>query len=218
MLTALLLYILARMRKNRMIRKNFLLTPILFIPGLLIAQGLKFEYDILRNGKKTGHIIIHQTKNGHRQTIDLEAFIKSNLVIGIRVKSKESIIMDDGMIIHSSFTRTINNRKPLNRVINFAGDHYTVQIEDQQKKLEATRISQNMASIYLNEPNTNQKIYSDASERFIESRKIAEGVYEIKLPDGGRNIYHFENRICQRIEVKQNLFNAEIRLRSISQL
>ena len=218
MLTALIILLISRIRKNRLIRKKLLSLFLLLVPALLIAQGVKYNYEILKNGKNAGRVIVMHTRDGNRDMLHLEAFIKTNLVVGIRVKNIEKIISENGRIIQSSFHRTINNSNPVSRTIKFHNDHYLIEKNGNTRKLEVQNIQFNMASIYVNEPLAATRIYSDAAERFLEVREISSGVYQVSLPDGGVNIYHYQNRICRKIEVKQKLFHAEIHLRSISQL
>ncbi|MGZ5252757.1 MAG: DUF6134 family protein [Flavitalea sp.] len=218
MLTALIILLISRIRKNRLIKKNLVLLFLISVPAILIAQGVRYKYDILKNGKSAGQVIVLHTREGNRDLIHLEAFIKTNLVIGIRVKNIEKIITENGLIIHSSFHRTINNNNPVSRTISFREDHYTVEDNGTTRKLNVDQIKLNMASIYVVEPAEATRIYSDASEKFLQVRQLSQGVYQVSLPDGGKNIYHYENKICKKIEVRQKLFHAEIHLRSISKL
>lgn len=224
MLTALIILLISRIRKNRMIRKNLLLSKnllnfiFLFVPALLIAQKVKYNYEIVRNGKNAGNVLILHSREGNRDVVNLEAFIKTNLVIGIRVKNIEKNISENGLIIHSSFHRTINSSNPVSRIIKFQEDHYTIEKNGTNRKLEVKQIQLNMATIYVNEPVKTNQVYSDAAEKFLPIKELSNGVYEVSLPDGGVNIYYYQNKICRKIEVKQKLFQAEIYLRSISQL
>lgn len=218
MLTALIIYLISRIRKNRLIRKQLLGFFFLLVPALLLSQGVKYNYEITRNGKNAGKVIVLHTREGNRDLLHLEAFIKTNLVIGIRVKNIEKIISENGRIIQSSFHRTVNNSNPVNRTIKFNHDHYLIETNGNTRKLGVQNIKFNMASIYVNEPLEATFIYSDAAEKFLQVKQISSGVYQVSLPDGGVNIYHYQNKVCRKIEVKQKLFHAEIHLRSISQL
>jgi hypothetical protein len=218
MLTALIILLISRIRKNRLIRKKIMFFLFLLLPALLIAQGVKYTYEITRNGKNAGKVTIIHTREGSRDQLHLEAFIKTNLVIGIRVKNIEKIISENGKIIQSSFQRTINSGNSVSRTTKFNQDHYMIENNGSTRKLDVSNIKLNMATIYVKEPSDETMIYSDAAEKFLQVKQLSSGVYQVSLPDGGVNIYHYQNKICRKIEVKQKLFHAEIHLRSISEL
>jgi hypothetical protein len=218
MFTALLLYIFTRIRKSRLVKKNILMMAFLPLSTLAPAQQLQYQYEILRNGKKTGNITIVQKREGSRETINLVAMIRTNLVIGISIRSEENTLFENGRIIRSSFLRSINNSRRISRSLALENNSYIIYADGIQRRTITEQISHNMATIYLKEPVSLQRIYSDAAEQFLSIQKLSPGIYQVILTDGGKNIYHFENSICKKIEVKQKLFNAEILLRSISQL
>ncbi len=218
MLTAIILYIFFRLRKNRLVKKNLLMIAFFPLSIIVPAQKVKYQYEILRNGKNTGNITIVQNREENKETINLVAEIRTNFIIGIRIRSEENIVFENGRIIQSSFLRSVNNSRKTKRSLSFKDDSYITYSDGIQQKIIKDKIYHNMVTIYLKEPVSIERIYSDAVEQFLSIQKLSPGIYQVMLPDGGKNIYHFENSICKRIEIKQKLFNAEILLRSISQL
>ena len=41
-------------------------------------------------------------------------------------------------------------------------------------------------------------------------KTISNHTYQIDLPEGGSNIYYYENGVCRKVDIRGALFNAQM--------
>ena len=87
-----------------------LLLPLLFCLLLLKsdAQESTLEYEVIRNNKVIGHTVVTALKGPGKVTYQMTADIKVSIIKDFRAISKEETIFENGIMVSSYFSRSLN--------------------------------------------------------------------------------------------------------------
>lgn len=185
-----------------------------FVISLAFSQEKKFEYSIKRNGDQVGTIQLSQVIAGNRTTLKLESEVKTRFIFTFTAKAKEETIYDNGIMTWSSIYRKLNGNVKADKKTKAIGNSYTIFKNDKKETVNNYPIRYNMLSIYVQEPVSIVKVYSDNFQKNLDIQKLADHHYKIRFPDGNYNEYFYSNGICSRVVVHHNLYSAVIELKS----
>lgn len=178
------------------------------------AQEKKLQYNIKRNGDVVGNIQFTQSIAGNRTILKLESEVKTRFIFTFTAKAQEEAIYDNGIMTWSSIYRKMNGSVKADKKTKAIGKVYTVYNGDRTETLNSYPIRYNMLSIYIAEPVSVAKVYSDNFQQQIDIQKIADHHYKIKFPDGNYNEYFYANGICSKVEIHHSFYSATIELKS----
>ena len=178
------------------------------------AQQKKLEYSIKRNGDVVGNIHFIQGIVGNRIVLTMESEVNTRFIFNFKAKAKEEVIYDNGIMTWSSIFRKLNGNVKVDKKTKATGNAYTVYKGSKTETLNNYPIRYNMLSVYIIEPVTITKVYSDNFQQLIDIQKIADHHYKIKFPDGNYNEYFYINGVCSKIEIHHSMYSATIELRS----
>ena len=180
----------------------------------LNAQQKKLEYNIKRNGDIVGAIHFSQGVAGNRTVLTMESEVNTRFIFNFKVKAKEEVIYDNGIMTWSSIFRKLNGNVKIDKKTKANGNAYTVYKGSKTETLNNYPIRYNMLSVYISEPVNITKAYSDNFQQQIDIQKIADHHYKIKFPDGNYNEYFYTNGVCSKIEIHHSMYSATIELKS----
>jgi len=199
----------------RVTGQRFFATLVLFLViSPAFSQEKKLEYRIKRNGDEVGTIRFSQIIAGNRTTLRLESEVKTRFIFTFSAKAKEEAIYDYGIMVWSSIYRKLNGNIKADKKTKAIGNSYTVFNGDKKETVNNYPVRYNMLSVYVLEPVSVSKVYSDNFQQLVDIIKTGDHVYEIKFPDGNYNEYHYVNGICSRVDVHHTLYSAVIELKS----
>ena len=178
------------------------------------AQEKKLEYNIKRNGDVVGNIHFIQGIAGNRTVLTMESEVNTRFIFNFKAKAKEEVIYDNGIMTWSSIFRKLNGNVKVDKKTKANGNAYTVYKGSKTETLNNYPIRYNMLSVYIIEPVTITKVYSDNFQQQIDIQKIADHHYKIKFRDGKYNEYFYANGVCSKIEIHHSMYGATIELRS----
>jgi len=178
------------------------------------AQENKFTYNIKRNGDIVGNIQFVQSIVGSRTLLTMESEVNTRFIFNFKANAKEEVIYDNGIMTWSSIFRKLNGTIKVDKKTKANGNAYTVYKGSKKETLNNYPIQYNMLSVYIIEPVTIKKVYSDNFQQQIDIQKIADHHYKIKFPDGNYNEYFYTNGLCSKIVIHHSLYSATIELRS----
>ena len=178
------------------------------------AQEKKLTYNIKRNGDVVGNIRFVQNIAGNRTVLTLESEVNTRFIFSFKAKAKEEAIYENGIMTWSTIFRKLNGNIKADKKTKANGNAYTIYKGTKTETLKNYPIRYNMLSIYVTEPVSISKVYSDNFQQQVDIQKIADHHYKIKFPDGNYNEYFYANGICSKVEVHHTLYRATIELQS----
>ncbi len=192
---------------------------LLFIVMLLIShfalpQRINLEYSIKRKGSEIGTLLFSQHVSGNKTSFKIESHIKARLVFLMTVKAIEEAIYENGILTWSFMYRKMNGTEKVNKKTRLSGSNYVITKGRQSETLNAYPINYNMICLYLQEPVTISKVYSDNFQRFLAIQKLGDHHYKIDFPDGNYNVYRYNNGLCSKVEVHHQFYNSTIELKT----
>ena len=191
-----------------------LLVDLFSLKTIANAQEKKLEYTIKRNGDVVGNIHFAHGIAGSRTVLTMESEVNTRFIFNFKAKAKEEVIYDNGIMTWSSIFRKLNGNVKVDKKTKATGNAYTVYKGSKKETLNNYPIHYNMLSVYIIEPVTIKKVYSDNFQQQIDIQRIADHHYKIKFPDGNYNEYFYTNGVCSKIVIHHSLYSATIELRS----
>lgn len=195
-------------------KRAFVFLICFFVVSLVFSQEKKLEYSIKRNGDEVGKIHFTQNISGNRTTLKLESEVKTRFIFTFTANAQEVSIYDYGIMTWSSIYRKMNGNVKADKKTKASGASYTVYKDDKTETLNNYPIRYNMLSVYVVEPLTISKVYSDNFQQQLDIQKLAEHYYKIKFPDGNYNEYFYTNGVCSKVVIHHTLYSATIELKS----
>ena len=195
-------------------RSKVCLLLLTFTTIYVSAQEKRLAYDIKRNGDVVGNIRFIQGVAGNRTVLTMESEVNTRFIFNFKVKAKEEVIYDNGIMTWSSIFRKLNGNVKIDKKTKANGNAYTVYKGSKTETLNNYPIRYNMLSVYISEPVNITKAYSDNFQQQIDIQKIADHHYKIKFPDGNYNEYFYTNGVCSKIEIHHSMYSATIELKS----
>ncbi|RWX01552.1 DUF6134 family protein [Flavobacterium cerinum] len=198
--------------RNQLITKKgkLLLIPLFFFMSLQ-AQEKNTNYTISRNGNVIGEMQLYQKVENDKMFLKISSQVNTKMVFDVDVKTEESSYYKNGKLISSYVKRHVNGREKVSKSTFFTDPHYKI-IAEKKEGFFKEPIYYNLMMLYSKEPTNQQRVYSDSFQKFLAIEKLASHSYRIKLPDGNYNDYHFQNGICQKVEIHSSLYTIQIQI------
>lgn len=191
--------------------KQFILTGIFFILlGSIVAQNQSF--DIFLFGKPIGTMTIEKS-NAMNGVSTYKLRSKSEATVLFTKKKNElefDVTYKDGFLFSSYSKNTVNDEVENYASASWDGAKYVCQNE-QKKFTVGEKAPYSVVMLYFKEPVGVTKIFSERIGDFAELKNVSPGVYEFKMPNGDKNIYHFENGKIKEVEMKKSIGTAYMR-------
>lgn len=199
---------------RRTSRIILLFVVLLLISHFALTQSTNLEYSIKRKGSEIGTMLFSQHITGNKTFFKIESHIKARLVFLMTVKAIEEAIYENGILTWSFMYRKMNGTEKINKKTMLSGSNYVITKGRQSEKLNAYPIRYNMICLYLQEPVTISKVYSDNFQQFLAIQKLGDHHYKIDFPDGNYNEYHYSNGLCSKVEVHHRFYSSTIELKT----
>ncbi len=190
-----------------------ILIYLLWWPVTLISQSSQLHYTIAKGGDEIGWLTLEKQVQANTTTLLLISEIKTRMVLQVIVGVMDKATFENGKLIASNLVRKTNNQTKLNKHTRLLGQKYEVQQKGKKQLLAIPFIGPNLLTMYFQEPIGLQSIYSDLHERFIHLKKLKEGCYEVKFPDGNSNCFYYAGGRCIRVTINHTFYTAEVLLK-----
>lgn len=190
---------------------NFLVSLlVVFMPMFSIAQNLQFNYKITRNGEEIGLLRLDKTTIGDKSVLLLVSEIKTKIVFPISIFVKESSTFEQGKLVCSSQIRKTNGTMKSERQTRLMGNEYEVTVNGEKKRLSFSTITENLLSLYFQEPIDSKWVYCDSQQCFVKVVKTDDGGYKVQFPNGNVNCFYYKDGVCTKIKIVHSFYSAEI--------
>ncbi|MBC7845080.1 MAG: hypothetical protein H7Y10_01145 [Flavobacterium sp.] len=189
---------------------------VVFIPMLLNAQNLQLNYKIIRNGEEIGWLRLDKNTVGNTSVLLLVSEIKTKIVFPIAVFAKESSTFEKGKLVCSSQIRRTNGAIKLEKQTRLMGNEYEVTANGEKKKLSFSTITENLLSLYFQEPIATKSVYCDNQQCFVKVARTDDGGYKVQFPNGNVNCFYYKEGVCAKIKIVHSFYSVEVILNPIN--
>src|SRR5215203_4594432 len=165
------------------------------------AQEKRLTYNIKRYVDVVGNIRFVHGISGSRTVLTMESEVNTRFIFNFKANAKEEVIYDNGIMTSSSIFRKLNGSVKVDKKTKANGNAYTVYRGTKTETLNNYPIRYNMLSVYIIEPVTITKVYSDNFQQQLDIQKIGDHHYKIKFPDGNYNEYFYTGGVCSKIMI-----------------
>lgn len=169
-------------------------------------QHQQLQYAITNGGKTVGYLRLLCQEKGALQFISMHGQVAITTLLTIQVNAKEEALFEEGVLQWSTTRREVNGKEKADKSTRLVDPGYELQSGTDKKKLDSARIKSTIMSMYLNEPADGDYVYSDNHQCFLKVEATATHQYKITMPEGGYNLYTFENGVCTRVDVHHTLY------------
>ena len=186
---------------------------LVLIASNLGAQDRKLTYNVVRNGNVIGTLDLVESISNNSIHFLLSSDVKTRFIFTFTVKAREESIYKDGIMIYSSVYRNSNGKIKINKQTRFEGGIYQVSNKGETSQMKIDPIHYNFHGLYLFEPKQLSVVYSDNFGKYMPIIKMPNNKYKVALPDGNYNYYYYKDGICQKVELYNTLYTAQLVLK-----
>jgi hypothetical protein len=176
------------------------------------AQEKTVHYNVLRNGTVIGQMQFYQKTNNDEIFLKISSQVQTQFIFGINVKTEEGSYFKNGKLMSSYVKRQVNGKEKANKTTQLINSNYNTIAEHKKGQIKEQYIDYNLMLLYSREPVSKNQVYSDSFQQFLAIKKTDLHSYRIVLPDGNYNDYHFQNGLCQKVELHHSLFTINIQI------
>ncbi len=181
-----------------------------FMPMLSNAQNLQLNYKITRNGQEIGWLKLDKNTVGNTSVLLLVSEIKTKIVFPITFFSKESSTFENGKLVCSSQFRRTNGSIKSERQTRLMGNEYEVTANGEKKKLSFATITENLLSLYFQEPIDFKSVYCDNQQCFVKVARTVDGGYKVQFPNGNVNCFYYQEGVCTKVKIVHGFYTAQV--------
>jgi hypothetical protein len=189
--------------------KGVLIFLFVFSGNWLYAQN--HEYEIRFANRVIGNVSAHCKQSGTAKNIsiqskvDMRPLTRFNLDISCdfdnSVMLRSKVIKDSGKEGEGD-TKSITTQKE--------GKTYTIVQNGEKSVLNSAEIVHSVSELYFMEPRQITRIFSETIGVFLDLKTLGNGLYELTLPEGKKNVYKYEKGVLVQVEVSQTFGKAYI--------
>ncbi|MEM6263590.1 MAG: DUF6134 family protein [Bacteroidota bacterium] len=182
----------------------FLFLLYLMTNGPLAGQTM--VYEIWKDGKLVGEHNAQRICHGDTCLYLFKSKINMRIIISINATSQLQSSYKGG-ILQDGFVRVWREGKlrESGYLKYDEGYGYFVDLDGRSKIFYSKGIRFSVVMLYHNEPKGYTHVFSERYGKWLELTKVSEGVYELDLPMGNKNIYTYKDGKCVSVEIDHAL-------------
>ncbi len=168
--------------------------------------GQDKTYSLSVAGKDIGKLKVFELKKINDITVQkVESEFKFLFQTGKFVNESS---FSKGRLLEARSIHSINgNVKEITNTKLLPSNHYKVIFsENNSEKKEIKSLQKNihgtLTGLFYSEPVGSQEVYSERFGVFCPVKLIAAGSYEVRMPDGKRNVYTYEKGECNQLQTE----------------
>ncbi len=191
-----------------------MIRPILILFAIILliksADGQVLHYEVVRSGKPIGTVDVVRTIENGIETYALENVVEFRVLLTFNIKYVLRESFKDGMLISGEGYNTLNGSTQKETSITFRNGKYKLMIDGIEGYMESGDTIRYAASqVYHQEPNGNERVYSEYFGRYLQFKQIGEHKYTLSSPDG-ENVYEYQNGFCTKVHVSRDYASFSI--------
>jgi hypothetical protein len=166
------------------------------------AQTQDLEYRIVWKNDSVGHLQVAQYDSSgfaiYRIDSEVEIWFFGTKNIRYNYYSR----YQQGKLVRSTTRYTKNEQIKAQSSLRWENGEYDIWVDgDKQEIAENELIDCSVTTIYVHEPQSRNKIFSERFGQFLTVTELAPHHYAIGKPDGRPTEYIFKNGICSKVIV-----------------
>ncbi|SFE28710.1 hypothetical protein SAMN05518672_105166 [Chitinophaga sp. CF118] len=182
------------------------ITLFTFTSGLLYGQN--HEYEVRYANHVIGNVSAHCKLNGTAKNISIQSKVDMRPLT--RFNLDISCEFDNSIMIRSKVIRTGKEGDNKSIITQRDGKNYSIIHNGEKSMLNNTEIVHSVSELYFMEPHQISRIYSETLGAFLTLKTLGNGLYELNLPEGKKNVYKYEKGVLVQVEVSQPFGKAFI--------
>lgn len=197
---------------NAFVNQKFslLLVGVLGAFSFSFAQQKALRYTIISKNDSVGNMQAVQKISGDDIVYNIISNVETKLLMAIKVNVQEEVHYHKEKLIVSSSKRMVNDKPKGNKQTKAVTEGYLLTDDGKESKLNQKSIGYDFARLYFKEPISINQVYSNYYQKMLPIKTVGSHTYQIDLPEGGSNTYYYENGVCEKVDIRGALFNAQM--------
>ncbi len=187
------------------------LLPFWFVCQALPAQTL--HYDVYKGDNKVGSMEVVMEVKGDSTLLWSRTKMEISMLFTVELDFRYEAVYHDGQL-QRSFTQNYRggDLKGESRG-HREGKAYLTRVDEEWKRLDPAPIDYSILSTYFASPQGRSRVFSERWGTYLPLNQLADGRYELEIPDGSRNTFTYQNGRCTALQVNHLLATLDFRLR-----
>lgn len=167
-------------------------------------------FQIYRNKEVIGSVVAVSLKDGAKQAYRIETHVNVKVVFSFKADISVRNSFVDGVMVYGEAKRVFNNALKLNNRITRSGNGYQIVDKNQDTTFHEGAIKYCVSQLFFIEPVNQKSVFSEAFAQALPLKKLDGNTYELRLPDGHINHYHYEKGVCKEVYIETQLSNVNL--------
>ncbi|MGE7773705.1 DUF6134 family protein [Chitinophaga sp. NPDC101104] len=186
---------------------TIMLAPVFFLTTAFQSPH-SYVYDIYLGNNPIGTVTVRQQQTPEGRTITMQSRVQSKLMA--RMEVDITTAYHQNVLQESIAVR--KGGEPLTSVKR-SGKSYVIVHKGETRHLASDGILYCVGDLYFSEPEAIHAVFSETLGKELILRHLGNHNYELQLPEGKRNVYHYDKGKCTEVEVNHALGKARFVLR-----
>lgn len=170
--------------------------------------GQTLRYDVFVNGDPVGTIVAKHYQEGDSDIYSVVSDVTYTFIKTFHFKYTYEAVYKNHVLIQSSYTHHTNGDLKEYAKVNWDGQQYEYEKDDEKWKGALHPFSVSMTRLYFQKPNGLHKVFSERFLDFVEVEPKSDGRYVMELPEGSDNYYTYgPDGFCQQVEADHPLIS-----------
>ncbi|MVT07507.1 DUF6134 family protein [Chitinophaga tropicalis] len=181
----------------------------LFLINGFRVSAQTHNYEIRYSNHVIGNVTAHCKVNGTARSISILSKVEMKLLAKFNLDI--SCEFDDNVLIRAKAIRSSGKEADNKSVVTLRdGKNYTIVQNGEKSVLNNTEILHSVGEMYFIEPRQVTRVFSETLGVFLTLNALGNGLYELVLPEGKKNVYKYEKGALVQVEINQALGKAYI--------
>ncbi len=176
----------------------------------LSASGQTLNYEVVKGSKKLGDMTVERRAYNNKVDYRIKSKVVFKILFSFTIDYESSGLYTNGILERESTIRKLNGSTQKTSAIIKNGANYSHTLND-VTSTEPGPITYSVSSIYFDEPEPGQKVFSPQFGKYLTFEEVGEHVYELESPDG-TNTYTYMNGICTEVKVSRDFAKFYFRM------
>lgn len=186
------------------------LTILISLIVFQVALGQTVHYDVVKGSKKLGDMTVKRMLSEDQVKYEIKSKVTFKILFSFSIDYESTSEYKYGQLIKEYTHNELNGSTQKKSTIWFDGEKYTLDLNGSRSTINR-RIEYSVATIYFEEPEDGQKVFSPQFGEYLAFKKIDEHQYEMESPDG-INLYTYTNGICSEVKVNRDFAKFYFRI------
>lgn len=175
---------------------------ILLVLAASSANGQILKYEVVKGTKKLGDMTVERKTYNDEVEYHINSKVIFRLLFTFTIDYESSAYYKNNILQRESALNQLNGSTQKSSALIKKGDDYSLTLND-NTTFHKGPITYSVSSIYYEEPEDGEKVYSPQFGEYLTFEEIEDHVYRMESPDG-TNIYTYMNGICTEVKVSRD--------------